>query len=125
METTAFMRIDKFLWCIRVYKTRTLATDACKENRVIIQDVAVKPAREVKVGEEIRIRRGAVTFQWKIVELPKTRVGPKLVEQFAIDITTPEEREKLAIIKEGMNQRPRGLGRPTKKDRRDLDELFG
>lgn len=119
------MRIDKFLWCIRVYKTRTLATDACKENRVIIQDGAVKPAREVKVGEVIRIRRGAVTFQWKIVELPKTRVGPKLVEQFALDITTAEELEKLAIIKEGQNQRPRGIGRPTKKDRRDLDELFG
>lgn len=125
MRAVVNMRIDKFLWCVRVYKTRTLATDACKENRVFVQDVVVKPSREVKAGEVIRIRRGAVTFQWKVVEMPKTRVGPKLVEQFVLDITTPEELEKFAIIKEGLNQRPRGVGRPTKKDRRDLDELFG
>lgn len=118
------MRVDKYLWCIRVFKTRSIATDACKENRVVINGDPVKPAREVKVGENITIRKGAVHFAWKVVDFPKSRVGPALVADYATDITPEEELEKLRIIQEGHNQRPRGVGRPTKRDRRDMDRFF-
>ncbi len=118
------MRVDKYLWAIRVFKTRTLATAACKEGRIIIDDESVKPSREIKAGEEIIIRKGAVYFHWKVIDLPKSRVGAKLVEQFAKDITPEEELSKLEMIRLGNQQRPKGLGRPTKRDRRNWDEYF-
>lgn len=118
------MRVDKYLWAIRVFKTRTLATAACKEGRITIEDEQVKPAREVKPGEEICIRKGAVVFSWKVLDLPKSRVGAKLVEQYAEDTTPEEELTKLEMIRLGNQQRPKGLGRPTKRDRRDWDRYF-
>ncbi len=118
------MRVDKYLWCIRVYKTRSIATDACKENRVTINGDEVKPAREVKVGEKISVRKGAIHFAWKVVAIPKSRVGAALVPEYAADITPEEELVKLRMIREGENQRPRGIGRPTKRDRRDIDRFF-
>lgn len=118
------MRIDKYLWCIRVYKTRTLATDACREGRITVAGEIVKPSREVKAGEEITIRKGAVHFKWKVVGFPPSRVGPPLVAEYATDITPEEERLKLQMIREGQNQRPKGIGRPTKRDRRDIDRFF-
>lgn len=119
------MRIDKFLWCIRIFKTRSLATTACRENRIIVNDESVKPAREIKPGEVIHVRRGAVTFMWKVKDIPKSRLGPKLVPDYAEDHTPEEELFKLKMIQEGQNQRPKGLGRPTKRDRRSWNKLFG
>lgn len=118
------MRVDKYLWSIRVFKTRTLATTACKEGRITIDEEVVKPSRDAKVGEVIIIRKGAVNFHWKVLDLPKSRVGAKLVEQFASDITPEEELSKLEMIKLGHQQRPKGLGRPTKRDRRNWDRYF-
>lgn len=118
------MRVDKYLWCIRVFKTRSIATDACKENRVSVNGDTVKPAREVKIGEKITIRKGAIHFECKVVAIPKSRVGAAIVVDYATDITSEEELEKLKMIREGENQRPKGVGRPTKRDRRDIDRFF-
>ncbi|MFM1931929.1 MAG: hypothetical protein RL226_1232 [Bacteroidota bacterium] len=118
------MRVDKYLWAIRVFKTRTIATEACKDGRIVVGEDVVKPSREVKVGEKIRIRRGAVLFQWKVLALPTSRVGAALVPVYAEDITPEEEKKKMEMIRLGQEQRPRGLGRPTKKDRRNLDDFF-
>lgn len=118
------MRVDKYLWCIRVFKTRTLATTACKEGRIIIDEEVIKPSRDVKPAEKIVIRKGAVHFHWKVLDIPKSRVGAKLVEQYAQDITPEEELHKLEMLKLGHQQRPQGLGRPTKRDRRNWDRYF-
>lgn len=118
------MRIDKYLWTIRVFKTRTLATEACREHRVSIAGEPVKPSRELKRGDEITVRKGAVLFKWRVIDFPAARVGPKLVVDYAADITPEEERLKLEMIKEGHNQRPKGIGRPTKRDRRDIDRFL-
>ena len=118
------MRVDKYLWSIRLFKTRTLATDACRDGRIAIGEDVVKAARDVKVGDKISIRRGAIHFQWKVVAIPNYRVGAALVPTYAEDITSEDERRKLEMIRLGQEQRPRGLGRPTKKDRRNWDDFF-
>ncbi|MDP4826245.1 MAG: S4 domain-containing protein [Flavobacteriales bacterium] len=118
------MRVDKYLWSIRLFKTRTLATDACRDGRIAIGEDVVKAARDVKVGDKISIRRGAIHFQWKVVAIPNSRVGAALVPTYAEDITSEDERRKLEMIRLGQEQRPRGLGRPTKKDRRNWDDFF-
>ncbi len=118
------MRVDKYLWSIRLFKTRTLATDACRDGRIAIGEDVVKAARDVKVGDKISIRRGAIHFQWKVVAIPNSRVGAALVPTYAEDITSEDERRKLEMIRLGQEQRPRGLGRPTKKDRRNCDDFF-
>lgn len=118
------MRIDKYLWCIRLFKTRTLATDACRDGRIAIGEDVVKPAREIKVGDKVKIRRGAIHFEWKVIAIPTSRVGAALVPTYGEDITPEEERRKLEMIRLGQEQRPRGLGRPTKKDRRNWDDFF-
>lgn len=119
------MRIDKYLWCIRSFKTRSQASTACRENRILVNDEVVKPSREIKVNETISIRKGAVTFVWKVLAIPTSRLGPKLVPEYAENRTPEEELFKLKMIQEGQNQRPKGLGRPTKRDRRDWNKLFG
>ena len=118
------MRVDKYLWSISLFKTRTLATDACRDGRIAIGEDVVKAARDVKVGDKISIRRGAIHFQWKVVAIPNSRVGAALVPTYAEDITSEDERRKLEMIRLGQEQRPRGLGRPTKKDRRNWDDFF-
>ena len=118
------MRVDKYLWSIRLFKTRTLATDACRDGRIAIGEDVVKAARDVKVGDKISIRRGAIHFQLKVVAIPNSRVGAALVPTYAEDITSEDERRKLEMIRLGQEQRPRGLGRPTKKDRRNWDDFF-
>lgn len=119
------MRIDKYLWCIRSFKTRSQASTACRENRILVNDEVVKPSREIKVNETISIRKGAITFVWKVLAIPASRLGPKLVPEYAENRTPEEELFKLKMIQEGQNQRPKGLGRPTKRDRRDWNKLFG
>jgi ribosome-associated heat shock protein Hsp15 len=119
------IRIDKFLWSVRVYATRSLATEECKKGRVTIGIVAVKAARIVKVGDVILVRKNPVTYSYRVLELLGKRVGAKLVAQYVEDITPPEELQKLDDTHGGaLFFRDRGAGRPTKKDRRDIGRVI-
>ena len=116
------VRIDKWMWATRIFKTRTLATEACKKNRVSISNVSVKPSRMVKVGDVIAIRKPPVTFTFRVLDLAENRMGAKLVPLFLENITPPEEYEILELNKiSGFVDRAKGLGRPTKKERRELE----
>lgn len=119
------MRIDKFLWCIRLYKTRSLAADEIKKNRVSIGDSPVKSAKEVKVGEIIRIKKNQILYTIKVIQIPKSRVGAKLVPLYIEDHTEKEQYELLKMRRsEQSYYRNKGEGRPTKKDRRELSEFI-
>jgi len=119
------MRIDKYLWCIRVFKTRSIGTEQCKLGKVMVNNELIKPSREVKVGEVIKVRKGPIHFSFEVVSFPTSRVGAKLVSLYCKDVTEPAELERLERIKLQMTyDRPRGLGRPTKKERRLLDDFM-
>jgi ribosome-associated heat shock protein Hsp15 len=119
------VRVDKWLWAVRVFKTRSMATDAIKKGRVFIDDVPVKPSRIVKIGDVLKVRRPPVNYHYKVLKLAEKRMGAKLVSDYMKDVTPKEELEILEIQKNsGWFQRERGTGRPTKKDRRDLDDFF-
>ena len=123
MSDTA--RIDKYLWAVRVFKTRTEATDACKGNKVKVDGVAVKPSRPVKVGNIIEVRKGSVQYIYKVKALLENRVGARLVPEYAENLTPQSELDKLrAPVETFFLKRDRGMGRPTKKDRRDMDVLW-
>lgn len=116
------MRIDKYLWCIRVFKTRSLATTACKKGQIKIAGSAVKPSKEIFGNEEILIRKNQINYQLKVLDIPESRVGAKLVDIYRKDSTPKEEFEKTALLKYAKDYyRKKGTGRPTKKDRRDID----
>jgi ribosome-associated heat shock protein Hsp15 len=116
------VRIDKWMWATRIFKTRTIAVEACKKNRVMVNDVVVKPSRMVKVGDIVQVRKPPVTYSFKVLELTANRLGAKLVPVYLENITSPEQYEILELQKiNGFVDRERGTGRPTKKDRRDLD----
>ncbi|MEI6277543.1 MAG: S4 domain-containing protein [Prolixibacteraceae bacterium] len=118
------IRIDKWLWSVRVYATRSLATEECKKGRVTIGGMAVKPSRVIKVGETILVRKNPVTYSYRVVEILGKRVGAKLVPQYMEDLTSPEELKKLEDNQGGaLFMRDRGAGRPTKKDRRDIGKV--
>lgn len=120
------MRIDKFLWCVRIYKTRSIAADEIKKNRVSIGGNTVKSSKEVIPGDVIKIRKNQIDYQIKIIELPKSRVGPKLVSLYIEDKTDKEQYEILKMRNLDQNYyRNRGEGRPTKKDRRSIDDFTG
>ncbi|MDA1176759.1 MAG: S4 domain-containing protein [Bacteroidetes bacterium] len=116
------MRIDKFLWCLRYFKTRTIASNATKKGQVRVNESIVKPSREVYPTDEIYVRINQVNYRMTVLDLPKSRVGAKLVDQYRQD-TTPksefEAKELLKLAKE--HYRKKGEGRPTKKDRRDIE----
>ena len=119
------VRLDKYLWAIRVYKTRTDATDACKGGKVRVNGLDVKPSREVKVGDVITARKGAVLYTFKVKELLSNRVGAAIVPQYAENLTPQEELDKLrAPVETFFLKRDRGAGRPTKKDRRQMESLW-
>ena len=119
------VRLDKYLWAIKVYKTRTDATDACKGGKVRVNGLDVKPSREVKVGDVITARKGAVLYTFKVKELLSSRVGAALVPQYAENLTPQEELDKLrAPVETFFLKRDRGAGRPTKKDRRQMESLW-
>lgn len=119
-------RIDKWLWTVRVFKTRSLATDACRAGSVEIGGQTVKPSRDVRAGETISVRQGLVTRTVVVLGLPVRRIGPKLVAQFCEDRTPPEEYEKARVRPvEQFLAREKGSGRPTKRERRAIDRLFG
>ncbi|MFB1038838.1 MAG: RNA-binding S4 domain-containing protein [Polaribacter sp.] len=116
------MRIDKYLWCIRVFKTRTIATTACKKGQVKIDAKGIKPSREIFGGELLLVRKNQINYQIKVLSLPESRVGAKLVDQYKKDVTPKEEFEKTELLKYAKDYyRKKGIGRPTKKDRRDID----
>ena len=119
------VRIDKFLWAIRVFKTRTEATEACKGGRVKVGGDNAKPSREVSPGDTISIRKGPVNYTYKVLLPLSNRVGAKLVGDFAEDLTPESEKMKLHAPRETFFvTRERGSGRPTKKERREIDELW-
>ncbi len=116
------VRIDKWMWATRIFKTRTIAVEACKKGRIMIQNVTVKPSRMIRVGEVIQVRKPPVTYSFKVLALTDKRMGAKLVQDFMENVTTPDQYEILELQKiSGFVNRARGTGRPTKKDRRDLD----
>ena len=119
------IRLDKYLWAVRVFKTRSDAADAIRNNRVLVNDAYAKPSREVKIGDRISVRRQSVTYQYKVLDLVSSRQGAKLVPQYCLDITPQEELDKLNVPRETIFVfRDRGTGRPTKKERRELDSLM-
>ena len=118
-------RIDKYLWSIRVFKTRTDATDACKGNKITVNDQSVKPSREIKAGDIINVRKGAVLYTYKVLAPIEKRVGAKDVPNYAENLTPESELNKLrAPVETFFIRRDRGTGRPTKKERRDIDGLM-
>lgn len=119
------VRIDKWLWAMRLYKTRTLAAEECKKGRVHIQGVAVKPSRMIKVGDVILVRRNPIWLSYKVLALTESRLGAPLVQNYMQDVTPPDQIELLELSKMAAQLgRERGTGRPTKKDRRDLEQFF-
>jgi len=119
------MRVDKYLWSVRLYKTRSLATKECKQNHVIVNEELVKPSRELKPNDEIILKKGPIFYSYQVLDFPKSRVGAKLTELYVKDITPPEEAHKLEMIRQTNKlSRDRGLGRPTKKDRRAISKYF-
>ena len=116
------MRIDKYLWCIRFFKTRSIATTACKKGQVKIENKNIKPSKEIFGSELILVRKNQINYQIKVLDLPKSRVGAKLVDIYRKDITPKEEFEKNELLKYSKDYyRKKGTGRPTKKDRRDIE----
>ena len=119
------MRIDKYLWCIRLFKTRNIATTACKKGQVKIEDNNLKPSREVFGGEIITIRKNQINYKIKVLDIPENRVGAKLVDLYRKDLTPKEEFEKTDLLKFAKDYyRKKGTGRPTKKDRRDIEDYY-
>ena len=119
------MRIDKFLWCVRYFKTRSLATNACKKGKVKVNDQVVKPSREVYPTEKITVRINQVNYQLNILELPKSRMGAKLVDIYRIDTTPKSEFDTQELLKYSKDYyRAKGEGRPTKKSRRDIEDYL-
>ena len=118
-------RIDKWLWASRIFKTRTIAADACKNGRVTIEGVNVKPSRMVKVGETVSVRKPPITYSFRILKTIEQRVGAKLLPEIYENVTAPEQYELLEMTRiSGFVDRARGTGRPTKKDRRSLDAFI-
>ena len=116
------VRIDKWMWATRLFKTRTIAVEACKKNRVSIGGVNAKPSRMIKIGDILQIRKPPITFSFKVLALTEKRMGAKLVPEYLENVTPPEQYELLEMNKiSGFVDRAHGLGRPTKKERRDLD----
>ena len=118
------MRIDKYLWCIRYYKTRSIATQACKKGAVRVNNEIVKPSRDVYPGDAIRVRKDQINHTLEVLDLPESRLGAKLVDVYRIDTTPKEAFDKLDLLNYSKDYyRKKGVGRPTKKDRRDLEDF--
>lgn len=119
----AEVRIDKWLWAARIFKTRNIAAEACKKGRVSMNGTTLKASRTVKAGDVVQVRRSPITWSFKVLQATGNRVGAKLVPEVMENVTPPEQLELLEMSKlSGFIDRARGTGRPTKKDRRDLDE---
>jgi ribosome-associated heat shock protein Hsp15 len=118
------VRIDKWMWATRIFKTRTIAIEACKKNRVAVNNVAAKPSRMIQKGDIILVRKPPITYSFKVLDLTVNRIGAKSVPAYLENITPPEQYEILELQKiSGFINRERGTGRPTKKERRELDNF--
>lgn len=117
------VRIDKYLWAVRVFKTRTLATEACKKGRVSVDDMPAKPSRTVTAGDVIEVKKMPVLYSYRVKECIEKRVGAKIVDQYVENVTPQEELMKLEMQDDFYIKRDRGAGRPTKKERRLLDDM--
>lgn len=118
------MRVDKFLWCVRYMKTRSISTEACRKGAVRINGDIAKPSREIYPGDEIRLRKNQINYHIEVLEIPESRVGAKLVGFYIKDNTPKEEFEHNELLQYAKTHyRKKGLGRPTKKDRRDLEDF--
>ena len=116
------MRIDKYLWCTRYYKTRSIATEACKKGHIKLNDANVKPSKDIFTGEKLTIRKNQINYEILVLDIPKNRVGAKLVDLYRKDITPEEAFQNQDLLKFSKDYyRKKGTGRPTKKDRRDID----
>jgi ribosome-associated heat shock protein Hsp15 len=119
------VRIDKWLWAVRLFKTRSIATEACKKGKILINNSPVKPSRTIKIGDIIGVKYSPVLYSFKVLALIQNRVGPKLVPDCREDVTTPDQLELIELGKiAAQTNRARGTGRPTKKERRDIDDFF-
>ena len=119
------MRIDKFIWSVRLFKTRSLSSEEVRAHKVLIDDAIVKPSREVKEGQKITVKKHGYSLDYKVLGWPKSRVGAKLVPLYLLETTSKENLEKKEFLEMASNySRSKGLGRPTKKERRDLDDLI-
>lgn len=119
------IRVDKYLWAMRIYKTRSIATDACKCGRVKMNGVEIKPSRAFHVGDVFTVRKGPITYTYRILQLASNRLGAKMVPEYLQDITPKEQLELLELARyAAQSGRDRGTGRPTKKDRRDIEQFF-
>ncbi len=119
------IRIDKWLWAVRLFKTRSQASEECRKGKVMIGGMSVKPSRELKIGEEIQLRRPPIVRSYKVLGLTENRMAAKLVPDFMLEITPASELEIVEMQKNmSILGRDRGTGRPTKKERRDLDDFF-
>ena len=119
------VRVDKYLWAMRIYKTRSIATDACKCGRVKMNGTEVKPSRMFHVGDVFTVRKGPITYTYRILQLWGNRLGAKMVPSYLEDITPPEQLELLELARyAAQSGRDRGTGRPTKKDRREIEQFF-
>ena len=119
------MRVDKYLWCIRIFKTRSLATTAIKKGQVKIDEAQIKPSKEIFGGEKITVRKNQINYQIEVLDIPKSRVGAKLVDMYRKDNTPKEEFEKTELLQYSKDYyRKKGTGRPTKKDRRDIEDFI-
>lgn len=118
-------RVDKYLFAMRIYKTRSIAADACKKGRVTMRGVELKPSRTFKIGDTFSVRKGPITYTYEVLRLSENRLGAKLVPEYMRDITVPDQLELLELARlAGKSGRDRGTGRPTKKDRREMEVFF-
>ena len=118
-------RVDKYLFAMRIYKTRSIAADACKKGRITMKGVELKPSRTFKIGDKFSVRKGPITYSYEVLRLSENRLGAKLVPDYMRDITTPDQLELLELARlAGKSGRDRGTGRPTKKDRREMEVFF-
>jgi ribosome-associated heat shock protein Hsp15 len=124
MEASGKVRIDKWLWAVRIYKTRSQASEACKMGRILISGTEVKPSREIRIGDVLFIRKLPVIYTLRVIALVENRLPASRVKEFAEDLTSPEELDKLKIKDTAFFKRDRGTGRPTKKERRLLDDII-
>ena len=117
-------RIDKWLWAVRIFKTRAQATEACAGGKVKIDSTAVKASRKIKPGETLLVRKGVIKYMYKVLKIAEKRMGAKLIIDFVEDLTSDDERAKLkSPHKQPLETREKGQGRPTKKERRIMDEI--
>ena len=115
-------RVDKYLFAMRIYKTRSVAADACKKGRVTMKGAELKPSRTFKIGDTFSVRKGPITYTYEVLRLSENRLGAKLVPEYMRDITTPDQLELFELARlAGKSGRDRGTGRPTKKDRREIE----